>query len=834
DLRRSMDAVQRLPGSAGVDIAALGEIVGERDPDIVRWRQKITRVDALHLRLARLDQAPFAGAALRAEAEADLNALIELVGDRDQPHITRWQLRIADSTREILRLADLIAAEMDRAPIVSLAQRERLALPMAQMRALAGTDDPRVLAWNARLEAADQRLAELRVELGPLVDPAVTVTEASATRLSTLLAEYDRLADMETPEAKPWRERLQAFGATMDALRRSLARIDEAEVVSEEAQAAVAADLATYRALASPGDARLAGWLRRLVASRSLIEDLRGTLVVLDERDAFSLVEIEALWVDHERLRPLVLPTDAQASRWGETLGALRRDVAAQRALLERLLADQAQAPVSAGDRGLCERALSVLSARQALNEQDRQRFRRRLILEQERVDDLRRHLLAREDEPVRDRELADAIRLFGRLAGEDDADFARWFGKGADYLRLRDVVAPLDDAVAIPAGASAAVDALAALVGEEDAEVVAWRRKIARVGQLQSLLAPLSARAPTPDDASMLLAELHQLVGDFAEHPAWDAKLTRIARLHADLQRLLGQSCVPSAEAPRLVSALAVEVGDADARVVAWRDRMRVLAGPGQPAWAAEHGSDASGSWARLAIPGSDLAVVLRYCPPGSFVMGSPSDEIGRENDERQVLVTLTSGMWMAETECTQALWTAIMRDDKRTWFSAGPDHPADGVARDQALAFCARVSALIPGVVARLPTEAEWEYACRAGSRAPFSDGEGPIATDQVDRVAWSRANARAGAKPVRGCQANRLGLHDLHGNLWEWCADGYAPYDRTPVTDPAVASAKGVARGGSWGDSPEKCRAANRLALDADTRSGYLGFRFVISPP
>jgi hypothetical protein len=205
----------------------------------------------------------------------------------------------------------------------------------------------------------------------------------------------------------------------------------------------------------------------------------------------------------------------------------------------------------------------------------------------------------------------------------------------------------------------------------------------------------------------------------------------------------------------------------------------------------------------------GASLA--FRWCPPGTFVMGSSETEPGRENGEGpQTTVTLTHGFWMAETEVTQAQWRAVMGTDPSD--SAGDDLPVERVTWHGAMKFCERLSASTSRTLT-LPTEAQWEYACRAESTTAYHSGE---TEEDLAGTGWHGGNADGKTRPVAMKSANAWGLFDMHGNVWEWCLDGNA--DVLPggsVTDPTgVPTSVGeVNRRGSRRTPPRLLRPASR---------------------
>ena len=236
----------------------------------------------------------------------------------------------------------------------------------------------------------------------------------------------------------------------------------------------------------------------------------------------------------------------------------------------------------------------------------------------------------------------------------------------------------------------------------------------------------------------------------------------------------------------------------------------------------------DGFGTCAEARWPG--VRVCLRFVPSGHLVLGSPASEPGRHSDERQVPVTLTHGFWLCETECTQALWQALTGKDPSR--DRGAMLPVERVSWNDCQAALADLSAKIGhGLHARLPSECEWEYACRAGTTGPFasSRADQPAEEGIAEEVAWFHGNARGSAHEVKQRVPNPLGLYDIQGNVAEWCQDRYASYPTVPAVDPcSVDGEQMVVRGGAWDDAIEGLRAADRIPARADMRSAYVGLR------
>ncbi|MBL8616769.1 MAG: formylglycine-generating enzyme family protein [Deltaproteobacteria bacterium] len=248
--------------------------------------------------------------------------------------------------------------------------------------------------------------------------------------------------------------------------------------------------------------------------------------------------------------------------------------------------------------------------------------------------------------------------------------------------------------------------------------------------------------------------------------------------------------------------------------------------------------GRDRYGLWAEFDVKTSiaEATQRFRWVNPGRFMIGSPESEEGRHSDEGpQHEVTLSHGYWMADTPVTQGLYLAVMGENPSK-FVDPPDlrRPVEQVSWDKSVAFVRRLSGLLPsgasdGLAIQLPSEAQWERACRAGTDtatyAPAGKG--------LDDIAWTAANAMRSTHTVGQHLPNAWGLFDTLGNVWEWCADLRRsldePYPGGPRNDPiGKAGQERAFRGGSWGDLARHARAGARDALGPSDRTRYLGLR------
>jgi uncharacterized protein (TIGR02996 family) len=318
-------------------------------------------------------------------------------------------------------------------------------------------------------------------------------------------------------------------------------------------------------------------------------------------------------------------------------------------------------------------------------------------------------------------------------------------------------------------------------------------------MSELEGLLDAVVAD-PQAEDRWSVLADCLE------EHD--DPRRAELLRLH---RRLLATCCEPDEHPERAV----------------WQARIGELLGLGVRPCVPQRTIE-------LAV---GVEMTFSFIPPGSFLMGSPESEEWREDLESRHRVTLTRGFWLGVYPVTQAQWLAAtgvnpskFKGDGRPVekLPAGPtggsrliprecradERPVETVSWDDCQDFLTRL-----GLRARLPTEAEWEWACRAGTTTAYHTGDG---TEAMKRAGWCSFGTDYGSgkrtRPVGRFEPNAWGLFDLHGNAWEWCSDWYEPYPEGEVTDPRGGDGGSyrVCRGGSWISYPKFCRSACRSGM------------------
>ncbi len=230
-----------------------------------------------------------------------------------------------------------------------------------------------------------------------------------------------------------------------------------------------------------------------------------------------------------------------------------------------------------------------------------------------------------------------------------------------------------------------------------------------------------------------------------------------------------------------------------------------------------------------------NSIGMKLVLIHAGSFTMGSPEGEEGRTDYELQHEVTISKSYYLGAYEVTQDQYEKVMGENPSHY--NGPKNPVEKVSWEDSVSFCKKLSEMpeekAAGREYRLPTEAEWEYACRATSPTSYCYGD---KADALGEYAWFKENSERRTHPVGEKKPNRRGLYDMHGNVIEWCQDLNAPNQSGAATIPqgAFQGLSRVTRGGSWYDDAVYCRSANRRANDPSSRTSNTGFRLALSAP
>lgn len=235
-----------------------------------------------------------------------------------------------------------------------------------------------------------------------------------------------------------------------------------------------------------------------------------------------------------------------------------------------------------------------------------------------------------------------------------------------------------------------------------------------------------------------------------------------------------------------------------------------------------------------------NSIGMEFVFIPPGSFLMGSPLSEHGRDDDETQHRVTLSRGFYIQTTEVTQGQWKQVMKNQPwkgRCGVKDNTDRPAVYISWNDCQDFISQLNKLENTNKYRLPTEAEWEYACRAGTNTTFFFGNNANETDQLTWVNDYNKNIdEKYANKVASIKPNPWGLYDMLGNVREWCHDWYGPYPSAAVVDPIGPGSgeRRVFRSNRWNAPISSCRSANRSCIENShvKSSAHIGFRIVFS--
>lgn len=441
---------------------------------------------------------------------------------------------------------------------------------------------------------------------------------------------------------------------------------------------------------------------------------------------------------------------------------------------------------------------------------------------------------------------------------------FTKASGRKGERLTLRDALLALNGAIA------------------EDEEMPDETFTFGRDGALAAVVDTPTIPAPRRGDVALVLvsvvenesdgaSEAHFPTADFLKRPLSDfsevrlvvgslAELARAAVYVPDRVRTLRaevESALPSTPAAESLWKELLAQYEAEKTAAAEKPQAGQKEGAGEGLHA--------GDTKTITLPGG-ATMVLCWCPPGSFTMGSPASEQGRYDVETRHPVTLTRGFWLGKYEVTQRQWESVMGMNPS--YFKGADRPVEQVSWEDLQVFIRAVRRANPELVIRLPTEAEWEYACRAGTETALPNGRDLIIYGQhngpaLDDIAWYGGNSSVGFELSNGWDvskwpemqyagqtagthsvgrkaANAWGLHDMIGNVWEWCSDWYNADYRVAVDLENTSSPQTfkdgvtyrVYRGGGWFSIARICRSAGRNGRQPSLRSFYLGFRLCCS--
>jgi formylglycine-generating enzyme required for sulfatase activity len=359
--------------------------------------------------------------------------------------------------------------------------------------------------------------------------------------------------------------------------------------------------------------------------------------------------------------------------------------------------------------------------------------------------------------------------------------------------------------------------------------------------GQLAERVAGRIIRARAALAAGDAAAAAQALAGAAVEDLGTEARLLdQVARARAAEERLIG--LVKDAKADGVVNAdeagKILEAGEQCLAVNPASEKAKVLVGQAkgiiereaqQQLIRALTGQASVADTLKLPPLRNSMGMELKLLPAGTFTMG----QAGGVSDETPHQVTLTKPFYLGVTEVTNAQWQAVMGSVPSTWKEA--DRPVEKVSWADAMEFCRKLSALAEerqaGREYRLPTEAEWEYACRAGTKTRYCFGDDEVG---LGDFGWFNGNAGGETHPVGGKKPNAWGLFDMHGNVFEWCSDWYGEYPKGVASDPQGPSGGSgrVSRGGCWVSTARSCRSAFRLRVDAAFRDDTLGFRLALN--
>ena len=822
-----LDRATSLPQGVDTLLKDFALIVGPTDERVVKWQDKISRVREREKQLAPLDQS--VTAALRATAPKIRDDLMVLVG-KDAPNVIRWNKILDEADQRDRTLRDTLLALDKQALDKPL--RDQLKPRLDQLRVLAPAADRQVSEWvrlidhfDANLTGLTERMTPIDNEKGNISQEHIKIYDGALEQLRPLLGKGDK-------DVVRWDEMLGRAKGIVGKLQKSLAEtLAKYEAPPRLVQDQIAPNLQVLKELVGADDAEIKGWDSKIKVANETIKNRRQRLTAafqpLAADEILAAGQIDPLRTCWKELDALELPGDPEVLKWKARLDASAQTIKDLDERLRRLDVANAE-PIPVAEQVDLSAALIRLDTKGGVDRLRLEACRLRLTNETKRVAQLREKLqVLNQVQPLTDTVRSDLKRLVIDV-GSADADAVIWLAKVARVDDLIRKLEPLaNDQAIVPQGCSELYAKLVVEVGSDDVQVGRFAPRFKQVQEVETALAPVDKTGPLPNNVAASIERSANLFG--AQDPIHLKRTAKVQRVGALKKRLSRLEAAVVESATELITdraafdELVKLVGPGDAEVPLFARRLAQLIGPERPVWASSQGRDQYGLWVECSLRGA--VIRFRFCPQGRMIMGSPDSEIGRQADEVPVPVSLSKGFWIAESECTQAFWKEVMGDDPS--HRRGAQRPVERVSYDEVRQFLTRLSSVVAGLSARLPSEAEWEYACRAGSLGSWSGSEA-----SAEKVAWYAGNADGGSHEVKLRFPNALGLYDMHGNVWEWCEDRYGAYPTSAVSDWLGRSGQlRVVRGGSWGDAESAARSANRQGARDDLRSAYVGFRLAV---
>ena len=828
------DQAVPLPVNVRDRLQEFAALVGNDDIDVIRWREKLQELETLEvswqLVLEELGDNPSA----RVEAQQLLRRWRVLLGPDDQQIIARGEL-----------LEDLVQRELSLRSELAVIDRFEQLLPVdvarwddfwSQLEKLVLPNDPDLRRWRDRLDAA-QAYHQFLIRQAESLSVEQQLNESE---LQSRRQEVQALASLygdQDPVVVEARQVLSQLDTRWRALVANLSRLDGAQpYASQQLQTELASDLKLYQRIVPLNDRNLQRWQEHVERSSQQITDLREQLQRLDQDQLLTNEEISryrSLLISYRRL---VGQDDAALLTWRHRIRHESSLVDQWQQQIDRL---RDETPLTMAEWESLSTAME--SGRSLLDEEERNRWLQRLQREGNNLSRLQQAIAG--PIPLWTEPAAQVARdAIARLEPSPQRD--AWQQRLQTMAMLRRELSSLDQPGPLNQAMLQAWQQYLALVPLDDPYRQRWQQRIERQLALFDQISILDQQQAITDDMTPLLDDYQSLAGAADPHfLRWQQRWQDIQDIRQLLSEALRADAVTiSSTVVEAVRQLAGYLGEQAAEVVAAQAHVTRLLGPADaPEWAIESGRDQFGLWAELAFGGQRQR--FRYVPPAVTELGSPADEAGRDPDEQAVWMRLSDGFWLADTECSQALWRAVVEraiqrgvigdddlDESPSRFSQ-PQNPVEQVSYLEVQQWLGVLNAMVPGLRTRLPSELEWELAAGGGYQGPHIGEGGELAISELDRVAWFRAVCDR-PQVIAQRNSNPLGLYDYLGNVWEWCLDAYAPYPVLPAEDRiGRGSNLRVVRGGSFADEPLICRIANRHGLDQDRATMMVGFRILI---
>ncbi len=844
-----LDNPEPLPIGYEESFKRLQDLAGESDEVVNTWKKKVEKVSKIESDiLTQLSK----DEATQSEIDWSNDAYSQYVAQVGTEAVmaTEFKNYIEQETQDIQNLKKELSG-IDQKENHTEAGWKKYGDDLILYGRLVGEKDPSYSRWSGIRNVYNEEIAIERTALSQLSDVDGIIKKDQLDKLQKILNRFVIRVGENNSEYITHKDFLEQRFKTYESLRKKMEKEHKDDFISEVALERTAASVTDFSEHAPKDDVVLERVQTVRQNSIDRIKDTKNKLRMTAANDAsymnddkndrylrYTKSRESAEYI--KTIKDLVKSDDEELNKWEGEVDKTMERYASLMKNVKRFLRRKTDGDIlKKVEQNQAREYIKDLEELGATEDVEIERLQDFITDEEAEIDRLVSFLSPIDKIEALPEGAAEKLELYLRYMGRDDVSYVKWNDKVNQVEgELRYLKDALDGPIEIPDDVQERMERLATLIGSQSIQYGEWAKKIKRVAEIEEQLEILNEAIPLPVNVDKLLSELSKETGTTSkQYKKWLKKVNRVREIKGSLGELNTLVILPP-ETKNLILELESLVGEKDEKIQQLKPQYKNLYGPVPPEWANadtfKRGDD-YGIYAEL-LNETLPSIGFRYVPYGEFMLGAK----GGKGDETSIEMGISKAFWISETECTQALYTAVMGHNPSK-FAGKDEHPVERVSYNDLVLFFDKLNQQIPGLNARLPKEIEWEYACRAGTAA----GDGSQRADfvysthiadedrDVRNVAWYEDNSGDRTHPVKERLPNPLGLFDMQGNVWEWClGKKTSSYPTVKAVDwEGKEGDLYVVRGGSWRDPASSCRTANRHGIAQTVRSPCLGFRIVV---